>query len=728
MKRRTFLASGSGLFGATVAPPPVASGERRYPAVDFRHAPQVGQASFCFPDDPHKSLVGEKGDLRYGFDSRRGILHFPCVVEFSLRGGETDRVVAQRLESPGVPIIHTRIDRPQAFLELTAFATNRAGEGRVDNVIFELRPKSKPTLYAGPIVLLKTRRTVLLRNSGGTAAASPEKESEPPVMIADRPLKSTDVGDGYLYEAPEEPAHGDRPLRCFFRFPQQGQSAAQLETGLREPEALLAEARAYWKNWSPFQNGVVWHLPSMYQNFLVACTRNILQARERVDDRLTFQVGPTWYRSLWIVDGNFILEAARYLGYDEEVRQGLDTTWSKQQSDGSVVAAVKTAHWKDTGIAMFTMVRQAELSQDWAYVRQMQSNLLRGAGFLRDIRDKARQEGSANGRYGLLARGFGDGGIGGGVRDEFTNTVWALAGLRATTEAADRLELTGFADAKQFYRELRDSFFDCARRQMRRHSGGFEYLPMLLKEDPGWENADPWKRPRPQTGQWALAHSIFPGLVFEKSDPIVKGYLALMQASTQEDVPSETGWLPHGGLWGYDAAFASHVYLWAGLQERAMSTFTGFLNHATPLYCWREEQPLKGALVGHFHGDMPHNWASAECVLFLRHMLALEDGPALRLLQGITGEELAAGEPYEVRHSPTRFGRISVHLEPIDRLRGWRLKFERGRGPAPTALQIPESLGALPFDGVRGAKFTRTAEKILIEPEGASWEATWRKG
>ena len=42
-----------------------------------------------------------------------------------------------------------------------------------------------------------------------------------------------------------------------------------------------------------------------------------------------------------------------------------------------------------------------------------------------------------------------------------------------------------------------------------------------------------------------------------------------------------------------------------------------------------------GALTGSHVGDMPHNWASAECVLYLRHMLALEDGHSLRLLAGI---------------------------------------------------------------------------------------------
>jgi hypothetical protein len=140
----------------------------------------------------------------------------------------------------------------------------------------------------------------------------------------------------------------------------------------------------------------------------------------------------------------------------------------------------------------------------------------RSVRFLEETRSRGRAEGSANGRYGLLARGFGDGGIGGGVRDEFTNTLWSMAGLKAVSESAERNGVAGFEPARTLYAELRQAFFAAARQQMRRHDAGFEYLPMLLKEDPGWSDPDERKRPRPQTGQWALAHAIYPGLLFDR--------------------------------------------------------------------------------------------------------------------------------------------------------------------------------------------------------------------
>ena len=40
------------------------------------------------------------------------------------------------------------------------------------------------------------------------------------------------------------------------------------------------------------------------------------------------------------------------------------------------------------------------------------------------------------------------------------------------------------AGTKQFYSELRSAFFAAAQQEMRRHPDGFEYLPMLVKDDP----------------------------------------------------------------------------------------------------------------------------------------------------------------------------------------------------------------------------------------------------
>ena len=697
-------------------------------AIDFRFSPLSWQTAYCFPDDPHKSLVGEHGELRYGHPGQGGgIAYFPEIVEFSLEGMELSQMGRQRLEAPGVPIVHTRLDRKEAFLHITIFATHGDGEGRVDNVILEITPHIEHEIAVVPLVILKTKREVKLQSTPEGAVLRLDDAQAPPFLLSDAPFSSPQVGGVQLtYPMDAAMVAPGHPFRCFLRFPQEGQGVEKLRDGLAHPAALLLEARKDWQNWKPFDGKVFLGFPGPHGEFLLACAQNIQQAREVKGGKLTFQVGPTVYRGLWVVDGNFLLEAARYLGYDDAAQQGLETTWQRQVASGGVFAGGGGGMWKDTGIAMFTLVRQAELSQDWSYFRSMQPNVTRAVKFLEAKRDEAKTDGSVNGRYGLLAPGVGDGGLG-GTHSEFTNTLWALAGLKAVAEAAERLGIPDPGGARQFYAELHSAFLAAARQEMRRHPDGFEYLPMLVNEDPLWSAAREWDRPRPQTAQWALSHAIYPGLVFEKDDPVVQGHIRLMQACTQEDIPAETGWLHHGGVWNYNAGFVAHVYLWAGLQDWARSTFTGYLNHATPLYCWREEQPVRDSMTAEYVGDMPHNWASAECVLYLRHMLALEDGRDLRLLAGVGDFELASGEPLEVVQSPTRFGRIDLRLEPLDSHAGWRLRFRRGTGPDPANVELPVTLGiGWSFAKVDGAEVRRQGNTLRVTPTAPSWDVVWK--
>jgi len=695
-------------------------------SVDFRYAPRLSQATICFPDDPNKSLVGQAGDLRYGFakGAVSGMENFATVCTFSLAGMQDDRVARQWLEAPHIPIVHTLIERPTATLELTAFASRHGKEGRVDNVLLSILPKSSP-IAAIPRVHFRTCRRLKQMSDPPTVVIN-DLESNVPFALAAKIGATADFAmlweeGGYSLFLPHGDATPNQPLRYFVRFPLENQSAERLEEMQQHPDTLVEEARAFWKQWKPF-GSVSWAYPGRHGEFLTACARNIQQAREVKDGRLVFEVGPTVYRNLWIVDGNFLLEAARYLGYDKEADEGLLSEWKKQLPSGQIVAGGGGEHWKDTAIAMFTLVRQCELKQDWQLFKDLEPNVRKAIAFLMELRNQARSGDSTNGRYGLLAPGFADGGIG-GVRSEFTNTVWALAGLKAVTKAAEHLRLD-FHSEQTFYDELRASLMGAAKVEMVRHANGFEYLPMLAHDDASWQDSDPWQRPRPQTAQWALSHAIFPGLVFDKHDPVVQGHIALMQSCTQEDVPAETGWLWHESIWNYNASFAAHVYLWAGLRDWADRTFRGFLNHASPLYCWREEQPLQHALIGQDWGDMPHNWASAECVRYLRHMLLLEDGASLRLLAGIPSR-FDQREVFALEQSPTRFGRVELHLESQDNSKGWRLDFELDGANRPEKLQLPPTIADKRFNRLVGAPSAIKDGMVEVDPRSSKWSAFW---
>jgi hypothetical protein len=715
---------------------PAAQVEERDAAIDFRHSPALRQTAFCFPDDRHKSLIHESGRLVYGYGPHNGTNSFALSIEFAMYGMQPNTSVSQTMESPSVPILRTVIERSNATMILTTFATNNADEGRVDNVLIEIQPRQAGPENVSPVVKLHCAEKYGLRTAGSMLTVSNLGTGE--VLCVARVFGNRSEGtiqDRFFYPDigaeqqltfhPGVASH-DKPYRAFLRFPQAKQSGASLQGGLNDPDGQLKAAREFWASWSPFQKPVSWQLSGRQGEFVTACARNILQAREVRNGKLTFQVGATCYRGLWVVDGNFILEAARYLGYDKEAVSGLKTTWSQQQKSGQISASGGAALSKDTAIALFTLVRQCELGQDWTLLREYRPNVEAALQYIDSLRAQSREQGGVLGRYGLLPKGFSDGGLD-GIGIEFTNTLWAMAGLKAIGEAGEQQHIPEIARAATMYRELHAGFNDAAVQEMRSYDGKFQYLPMLLKEDPKWQAPDPWDRPRPQSAQWALSHAIFPGRVFDPQHPVLQGHVSLMQAVRQEGIPAETGWIHHEGVWNYNAAFVAEVYLWLGMKQAAHDTFTAFLNHASPQYCWREEQPLKNALIGSYVGDMPHNWASAECIRYVRHILALEDGSTLRLLAGMTEEQLAPGDPYVLQGSPTRFGRVDVAFEPLERKQGWRLKFHREPGPSPAAISVPTALGRrFHLATARNVHFNRDGDLATVDPSMRDWELVWK--
>src|ERR1035438_3776594 len=108
-------------------------------------------------------------------------------------------------------------------------------------------------------------------------------------------------------------------------------------------------------------------------------------------------------------------------------------------------------------------------------------------------------------------------------------------------------------------------------------------------------------------------------------------------------------------------------------------------------------------------------------------MLALEDGSSLRLLEGIGDFELAHGIPHRITESPTRFGRVSLNLEPASATSAWRLNFDRGAGANPGTVSLPATLGSkFQLADVKGATFRHSGAKVIVQPEASSWQAVWK--
>jgi hypothetical protein len=139
------------------------------------------------------------------------------------------------------------------------------------------------------------------------------------------------------------------------------------------------------------------------------------------------------------------------------------------------------------------------------------------------------------------------------------------------------------------------------------------------------------------------------------------GTMAMLDANQREGLIYGTGWI-EDGIWNYAASFYAHAHLWLGHGRKAASTLYAFGNHASPLLTWREEQNPVGERP-HYVGDMPHNWASAEFIRLVRHLLILERGRELHLFEGLPRVWTRPGCVTELKSVPTTFGDVNLKLE-----------------------------------------------------------------
>jgi hypothetical protein len=338
------------------------------------------------------------------------------------------------------------------------------------------------------------------------------------------------------------------------------------------------------------------------------------------------------------------------LGAGDQARDGVAYELTHQQPDGRI--EVMNDFSKENGIVLWTCVRHARLTRDKAWLESVWPKLQRIAGYIKTLR----QQTLANDTPlddGLNPPGMPDGGIG-GVFPEYTNPYWNLLGLRSLVEAASWLGKS--AEAAEWQREydgFMAAFRKAAARDLRKDARGNSYLPILMGEAGTKE--------LPQRAQWGFCHAVYPGLIFDRTDPLVTGNMAMLEATTREGMVYGTGW-DATGIWTYFASFYGHAWLWQGDGRKAADALYAFANHAAPVLVWREEQSLTGAKFRKV-GDMPHNWASAEFIRLTIHLLELDRGNELHLLEGLPAAWTQPGMVTRLDGIATPFGPLTMELK-----------------------------------------------------------------
>lgn len=448
---------------------------------------------------------------------------------------------------------------------------------------------------------------------------------------------------GELSLAPDEKG---RVALVIDRFARSATPDASFEEYLRARD----QSTAWWRENGPSRDAI--HVPDPgMQRMVDSCVRNIFQARDIRNGLPSFHVGPTIYRGLFLADGAFMLELATILDRVEEARAGIAYLQGFELPEGGF--NVIDTYYKENGIAIFAIVRHARLTGDREWLRAKWPTI---QGCVRRIQALRRMTPKGAPNEGLLPAGaFCDGGVFNNGRPfgDYSNPAWCLSGLKWAAEAAEWIGEAADAEAwRAEYDDFRETFRRAAERDLIEDVHGNRYLPIVQG------NGDGHTPPR---GQWAFCHSVYPGGIYEEGDPIAAGNLAMLQDAMVEGVVLDTGWM-HGGLWPYFSSFLAHALLWMGEGEKAATILYDFANHSSPTLVWREEQKPQG--MGYEEvGDMPHNWASTEFLRMIVHMLQIDRGDELHLLEGFPAQWSEAGMRTHLKDVRTPFGRIDLEVE-----------------------------------------------------------------
>ena len=612
---------------------------------DFRYSPPWWQTAICLPDDWQKTLVSKEGALLYDYPGE--FSGFGTKVAISLEGAAGTSPV-QRMENPRVPIAETVLLDPTGK-ELVRWSALAVVPGDDQNL--PIHKKSAGVKYEKP----PRGDLLLIKKSAKAYPISLIIQSKQPLEITD--LTIFRGGQRFLSMSPTWTSIMlvKNGLKVIFParieelavYCASGHEAGEVK--LEWAKAQLERAARYWSSQDFPYDSI--HLPdAAMQGILESCIRNIYQAREIKDGRPIFQVGPTCYRGLWVVDGAFILEAMTFLGRGEEARSGIRHLLTREKPDGSF--EILANYWKENGIVLYILYRHALLTQDSAWLKQNWETVKRVVHVIQELRKRSRSAPSAP-EVGLMPPGLPDGGIG-GVVPEYTNVYWNLAGLRAAVEAARLVQAPELAEWEAEYKDFYAAFQAAVKRDAKPVENGLLFLPILMKPEEGID---------PVRGQWAFCHAVYPGKLFGPNDPLALGNMQLLDNHEKEGLVVGTGWMV-GGIWNYFASFYGHAHLWLGHSQKAAEILYAFANHASPMRAWREEQAPQGEEKGEkFVGDMPHNWASAEFIRLIRNLLVLERGAELHLLEGIPRPWLAPGAVTELKNIATDSGPLSMKLE-----------------------------------------------------------------
>jgi len=83
-------------------------------------------------------------------------------------------------------------------------------------------------------------------------------------------------------------------------------------------------------------------------------------------------------------------------------------------------------------------------------------------------------------------------------------------------------------------------------------------------------------------------------------------------------------------------------------------------------------------------------------------------------------------EKFHLERTPTRFGRVTLDLEPLPKSRGWKADAALDLAQSPAAVEIPPFLGGRRLNRVEGATYKVREGTVLVNAVSTKWTAFWQ--
>jgi hypothetical protein len=405
--------------------------------------------------------------------------------------------------------------------------------------------------------------------------------------------------------------------------------------------------------------------------------------------------GPFTYKRFWFRDATYLLHAMLCLGLHDRAQAALAQFENRQTVTGFFHS--QEGEWDSNGQVLWLLRRFAELTGRRLSPRWIKP--IRKA--VHWIHRKRLPADKGELHDGLMPAGFSAEHLGNNDY-YYWDDYWSVAGLNA---AAYLMDADGQdADAAGCQSEAAD-FLDAIDDSLARSQRirGTQAIP-----------ASPHRRM--DAGAVGSLVAGYPLGVLPPDDPRLLGtaeWLAencLVKGAFFQD-------MIHSGMNAYLTLHLAQVFLRAGRNEY-WPLVQAVADLASPTGQWPEAvHPRTG---GGCMGDGQHGWAAADWTLMMRSLFVREEGKTLTLGSGIPREWLDTGETMRFGPTPTRFGDVSVGVEPADSSVTVTWEAAWREPPQYVAIGVPGFAPATVYaSDQRAATVERTASSVS-KPEGAT--------